>query len=249
VPTTAGGKEKTVYRLTVEAFTRWCQIAPNKEVGDAANKFMVECALATSSVAPQVVQLVTNPITRALDTTQARPHELTAQLQFLQDMDTAKAMLALDVVERQQNLEAQKRKEHLQHVVDMVDLYTKLNYDDKDRVQLRQYITSTMLMPVITAANPNPTNTALTVPAQPIPQRARPISLSSWLHETRRKRMGTQELLVFGTKVAAMYRLRHNGKSPSKHDQLVNGRVTQVNSYITDDIPLLEQVYRAHISP
>ena len=43
--------------------------------------------------------------------------------------------------------------------------------------------------------------------------------------------------------------IKHHGKPPPKHDQLCDGRVTQVNSYNEQDRPLVEEALHAYFKP
>jgi hypothetical protein len=43
--------------------------------------------------------------------------------------------------------------------------------------------------------------------------------------------------------------IQQHGKPPPKHDQLCDGRVTQVNSYTEQDRSLVEQSLHAYFKP
>jgi hypothetical protein len=92
--------------------------------------------------------------------------------------------------------------------------------------------------------------TAITAAAAaPVPisfSQPRHISLSSWMLETGKGVLALPEMSLLGKKVAVIYRARHDGNSPSKHDQYVNGKVTSVNSYTEEDFPILEAAWGAY---
>jgi len=57
-------------------------------------------------------------------------------------------------------------------------------------------------------------------------------------------RIPTSGLISCGKELKKRYVALH-GKDPSKHDQLCDGRMTQVNSYMESDRPLMQEVLRA----
>ena len=72
----------------------------------------------------------------------------------------------------------------------------------------------------------------------------KPISLSLVAGEMG-LRIPSNELISIGVELKKRYVALH-GKDPSKHDQLCNGRITKVNSYMESDRPLMEEVLRWH---
>ena len=72
----------------------------------------------------------------------------------------------------------------------------------------------------------------------------KPISLSLVAGEMG-LRIPSNELISIGVELKKRYVALH-GKDPSKHDQLCNGRITKVNSYMESDRPLVEEVLRWH---
>jgi hypothetical protein len=71
----------------------------------------------------------------------------------------------------------------------------------------------------------------------------KPVSLSMIAAEMG-MRIPSNQLISIGVELKKRYVAKH-GKSPSKHDQLCNGRMTKVNSYTESDRPLIEEVLRA----
>ena len=54
-------------------------------------------------------------------------------------------------------------------------------------------------------------------------------------------RLTSQQLIAVGKDVKKRYMARYNGETPSKHEQLCDGRVTKVNSYMEHDRDLIAQ--------
>jgi hypothetical protein len=71
---------------------------------------------------------------------------------------------------------------------------------------------------------------------------SKPISLSLVAGEMG-LRIPSNDLISIGVELKKRYVALH-GKDPSKHDQLCNGRVTKVNSYMESDRPLVEEILR-----
>lgn len=103
-----------------------------------------------------------------------------------------------------------------------------------------------VLLPALTAAPqlllPGPSPAA--APAGPIYTRARDITISSWALETGKGHLNKELLRKLGIRAAVLYRARHGGAEPLKHDQYVDGAMRSVNSYTEDDKELLEEAYR-----
>ena len=75
----------------------------------------------------------------------------------------------------------------------------------------------------------------------------KPISISSVAKELGYK-ASTNDSKRIGSDLSKRYFKLH-GKPPSKHDQLIDGRVTSVNSYTEQDRPLVEQALHAYFKP
>jgi hypothetical protein len=72
----------------------------------------------------------------------------------------------------------------------------------------------------------------------------KPISLSSVALELGLE-IPENDFIPIGREVSKRY-LQLHGKKPPKHDQLIRGKVTLVNSYFERDRPLVEEVLRWH---
>ena len=76
--------------------------------------------------------------------------------------------------------------------------------------------------------------------------RNNPVSLSMIAVEMGLK-IQSNDLISIGIELKKRYVGKY-GKEPSKHDQLCNGRMTKVNSYMESDRALIEEVLRWHVS-
>jgi hypothetical protein len=76
--------------------------------------------------------------------------------------------------------------------------------------------------------------------SQPTSQPAKPISLSLVAAEMGLK-IPSSELISLGLALKNRYVSLH-GKDPSKHDQLCDGRMTKVNSYMEADRSMVQEV-------
>lgn len=74
----------------------------------------------------------------------------------------------------------------------------------------------------------------------------KPISLSLVAGELGFK-VASNELISIGIELKKRYLEKH-GKPPSKHDQVCDGRVTKVNSYMESDRYMIEEVLRWHVA-
>lgn len=74
-------------------------------------------------------------------------------------------------------------------------------------------------------------------------RRGSDLSVSSWALKFKGKRLVKEQAKKFGIIVGRIYAEEHGGNKPPKHDQLQDGRVTQVNSYTTDDHEILERAW------
>ena len=75
-----------------------------------------------------------------------------------------------------------------------------------------------------------------------------PISISSVAAELGYKPSSADAKRI-GIDIKKRYMKLHNNQAPPKHDQLCDGRVTQVNSYTNKDRPILVEALRAYFSP
>ncbi len=74
----------------------------------------------------------------------------------------------------------------------------------------------------------------------------KPISLSSVALELGLN-IPDNNFITIGKDVSKRYFQLH-GRKPPKHDQLIKGKVTSVNSYMESDRPMVEAALRSHVT-
>jgi hypothetical protein len=74
----------------------------------------------------------------------------------------------------------------------------------------------------------------------------KPISISGVIKAMNVKLPDNAEISIGGT-VSRLYRERHNNEAPPKHEQLIGGRSTLVNSYFEKDRDLVERAVREYM--
>ena len=87
---------------------------------------------------------------------------------------------------------------------------------------------------------------ASAAPIPALPAIPKPISISTVASELGYKPTAA-ELIKIGVEVKNLFVARHN-RIPPKHEQLLDGRVTQVNSYTEADRDILEDVLRRQLA-
>ena len=87
---------------------------------------------------------------------------------------------------------------------------------------------------------------ASAAPIPALPVIPKPISISTVASELGYKPTAA-ELIKIGVEVKNLFVARHN-RIPPKHEQLLDGRVTQVNSYTEADRDILEDVLRRQLA-
>ncbi len=113
---------------------------------------------------------------------------------------------------------------------------SRCNLDDRTRLMIQDTLQNTILnvnagsSKMITDSNDNA-----------------PISISSVAQELGYK-LTSADAKRIGIDIKKRY-LQQRGQAPPKHDQLCEGRVTQVNSYTARDRPILVKALRAYFSP
>jgi hypothetical protein len=115
---------------------------------------------------------------------------------------------------------------------------TKSNLDERTRLMIQDALQNSILNTMTTGAPATLTNG---------PSNA-PISIGSVAAELGYKPT-TNDAKRIGVDIKKRYLKLHNNQPPPKHDQLCEGRVTQVNSYTEQDKPLLVEALRAYFSP
>jgi hypothetical protein len=119
------------------------------------------------------------------------------------------------------------------------------NLDERTRLMMQDAMQNLILnsMQVVPFTGGQAEATANTSAASP----NKPISISSVAKELGYK-LTTNDGKRIGMDLRKRYIQQHD-KPPPKHDQLCDGRVTQVNSYTEQDRPLVEQALHAYFKP
>lgn len=124
---------------------------------------------------------------------------------------------------------------------------TRSNLDDRTRLMIQDSLQNSILNTRFTgnagANHPIATNMITDAPNN----ENAPISICSVAAELGYKPSPSDAKRI-GIDVKNRYMKLH-GRPPSKHDQLCDGRVTQVNSYTAKDRPMLIEALRAYFSP
>ena len=220
---TTAGQPKQTHHLTLEAFARWCGMAPDKEIGAATTKFLVDRTLTTVLPPPP-----------PLPPTISQEPSYT-QTERRLGIEERKLALQQGHLQLQQG-HLQLKRDTLDYFDHAVEVYKKHDMDERAMLNLRGEMdmqcvqfTGTHRL-AIEGEDPKPT--------------PMPISISNWLHTTGRPPMNTPTIVRFGQVVARLYREKHGGATPPKHRQFVDGGVRDVNSYTSEDFELLEAAYR-----
>lgn len=114
---------------------------------------------------------------------------------------------------------------------------TQSNLDERTRLMIQDALQNSILNTMTTGAQATLTNGTSNTP----------ISIGSVAAELG-YRPTTNDAKRIGVDIKKRYLRLHN-KSPPKHDQLCEGRVTQVNSYTEQDKPLLIEALHAYFAP
>ena len=116
---------------------------------------------------------------------------------------------------------------------------TKSNLDERTRLMIQDALQNSILNTMTTGGAPATLTNG--------PSNA-PISIGSVAAELGYKPT-TNDAKRIGVDIKKRYLKLHNNQPPPKHDQLCEGRVTQVNSYTEQDKPLLVEALRAYFAP
>jgi hypothetical protein len=225
-----GGKVAAEFRAVVEGvFTRVM----------AGDQTMIQAINANAASDAPVHQIYRQALAQEPVTTAPDPASLTRKRR-MEELEIE--MLEADV-EAKKLANAAMACENLSKVADRYqELCEDSPMDERARLMLKDGFLN---MPM---AAQQPTNSG----SQPLIENGsgvspnKPISLSSVAVELGFK-IPDGEFIAIGKKVSQRYFKLH-GKTPSKHDQLIKGKVTSVNSYTESDRAIVEQVLREHCS-
>ena len=121
---------------------------------------------------------------------------------------------------------------------------TRSNLDDRTRLMIQDSLQNSILNTRFTGSTGATQTTATRMITD---TENAPISIGSVAAELGYK-PSTTDAKRIGIDLKKRYMKLH-GRPPSKHDQLCDGRVTQVNSYSQKDRPMLVEALRAYFSP
>jgi len=153
----------------------------------------------------------------------------------------------LEIANMEADIEAKRlanreaAREYLSKVtVSLRELCQDTVMDERARLILKDnFLNMAMLQ-----AQPTAAGQALLTDGQTHVSHNNPVSLSMIAVEMGMK-IPSNELISIGIELKKRYMQKY-GKEPSKHDQLCNGRMTKVNSYMESDRALIEEVLRWH---
>ena len=129
-----------------------------------------------------------------------------------------------------------------EHLTKITASYRELCQDTVIDERARLMLKDNFLNMAMVQADSGAAGQALITNGQaPIPQN-KPISLSMIATELGLK-IPSNDLISIGVELKKRYFQLH-GKEPSKHDQLCNGRMTKVNTYMESDRALVDEVLR-----
>ena len=113
------------------------------------------------------------------------------------------------------------------------------NLDDRTRLMMQDSLQNSILNTPLTSKS------SKSIADGPSPNK--PISIGSIAKELGYN-PNTSDAKRIGLDLRKRY-IKQHGKPPPKHDQLCDGRVTQVNSYNEQDRPLVEEALHAYFKP
>ena len=155
-------------------------------------------------------------------------------------------------VEIQALLQANQATRVNTHVTIMdkyAEISTSLSIDERARLMFKDTLlnlSSQIVTPTLMIANTTNTSSSNSNNTADNPQQTtatKPTSISLVASELG-YRLTSKQLIAVGKDVKKRYMARHNGDAPPKHDQLCDGRVTKVNSYMECDKDLIAESLR-----
>ena len=159
-------------------------------------------------------------------------------------------MEELEIQKMEAEIEAQKLANSAmgrEHIFKISEKYQDLCKDNVMDERARLMIKDGVLSLLMVNQQTNHTltvNQTGNVSAPPRPNK--PISLSSVALELGFN-IPDNEFIAIGKEMSRRYEGIH-GTKPSKHDQMIKGKVTLVNSYMESDRSLVEDVLRKHVA-
>lgn len=160
--------------------------------------------------------------------------------------------LELDITIRRREADLDLRRSEFEHASKITTTYRDLCQDTvmdtRARLMFKDYYLNMIMGPpqqqpvqANMIANGGVSQPAPPPVSQP-PAPSKPISLSQ-VATSMGLKIPTNELISLGARLRKRYEEKH-GHPPGKHDQLCDGRMTKVNSYMESDRPLVEGLLR-----
>jgi hypothetical protein len=227
-----GGKVAAEFRAVVEGvFTRVM-------AGDQSLIQVINANAASDAPVHQIYRqaLAQEPVTTAPDPTSLTRKRRMEELEI--------EMLEADVEAKKLANAAMARDSMLDHLCKVADRYQELCEDSLMDERARLMLKDGFLNMAMAAQQPTNSGSQALIENSGVVLPNKPISLSSVAVELGFK-IPDGEFMAIGKKVSRRYFQLH-GKSPSKHDQLIKGKVTSVNSYTESDRAIVEEVLREH---
>ena len=161
----------------------------------------------------------------------------------LQSLEIERMELDINIKKQKSELELtiRRREAEFEYATKITTTYRDLCQDTlmdtRARMMFKDYYLN-MIMPSQAASAPQVTDGSTGVASLSVMNK--PVSLSQVATRMGLK-IPTGDLKSLGVKLRKLYETKH-GQPPGKHDQLCDGRMTQVNSYMESDCPLIEEV-------
>ena len=168
------------------------------------------------------------------------------------ELSTRKQQSELELTIRRREADLDLRRSEFEHASKITTTYRDLCQDTvmdtRARLMFKDYYLNMIMGPpqqqpvqANMIANGGTSQAAPPPVSQP-PAPSKPISLSQ-VATSMGLKIQTNELISLGGRLRKRYEEKH-GHPPGKHDQLCDGRMTKVNSYMESDRPLVEGLLR-----
>jgi hypothetical protein len=155
------------------------------------------------------------------------------------ELSTRKQQSELDLTIRRREADLDLRRSEFEYATKITTTYRDLcqdtAMDTRARLMFKDYYLNMIMSPL------QPHMIANGGVSQP-PAPSKPISLSQ-VATSMGLKIPTNELISLGGRLRKRYEEKHD-HPPGKHDQLCDGRMTKVNSYMESDRPLVERLLR-----
>jgi hypothetical protein len=148
--------------------------------------------------------------------------------------------IEVDIEAKKLSNAALARDSELEHLCKVADRYRELCQDTVMDERMRLMLKDSFMNMAMSVQQGKPNQALIANGVSP----NKPISLSSVALELGLA-IPDGDYISIGKEVSKRYFLLHD-KKPPKHDQMIKGKVTLVNSYMESDRPIVEEVLRWH---